>query len=245
MDLAEELTKFGLSKPEIKIYLYLLEQGLSTPPKIIRATKILRANAYIVLKNLEEKGLIENQPKGKRKLYFAKDPETLLQNLEKRKNTLSEMLPDLHALYKNQKNKPTIKFLYGIEEIKDLFTSTWGKEKMQFVLSTNILFETYPEAFLKYRNETKKKGIFVQDILTQKSAVSISKKTKEAMGIHYDYRLFEQKYDDMPTSIRIWDDNVALISFESPAFGTVITNPALARTFKVMFETIWKSSPKS
>lgn len=245
MDLAEELTKFGLSKPEIKIYLYLLEQGLSTPPKIIRATKILRANAYLVLKGLEQKGLIETQPKGKRKLYFAKDPETLIQNLEKRKSALYDMLPDLHALYKSQKNKPTIKFLYGMEEIKNLFTTTWGKEKLQFILSTNILFETYPEAFLKYRKETIKKDVFVQDILTQTSAVSISRKTKETMGIYYDYRVFEQKYEDMPTSIRIWDDNVALISFETPAFGTVITNAALAKTFKVMFETIWKSSPKS
>jgi hypothetical protein len=132
-----------------------------------------------------------------------------------------------------------------MEEIKDLFTSTWGKEKMQFILSTNILFETYPEVFLKYRKETIRKGVFVQDILTQASAASISEKTKETMGIYYDYRVFEQKYEDMPTSIRIWDDNVALISFETPAFGTVITNAALARTFKVMFETIWRSGPRS
>ncbi len=245
MNLTEELAKFGLSKPEIRIYLYLLEQGLSTPPKIISGTKILRANAYLILKSLEEKGLIDTQPKGRRKLYFAKDPETLMLNLEKRKSSLSEMLPDLRALYKSQKNKPTIKFLYGLDEIKDLFTTTWGKEKIQFILSTNILFETYPEAFLKYRKETVVKEVFVQDILTQKSALSISKKTKEAMGIFYEYRLFEQKYEDMPTSIRIWDDNVALISFESPAFGTVITNAALAKTFRVMFETMWKSSLRS
>lgn len=113
---------------------------------------------------------------------------------------------------------------------------------MQFILSTNILFETYPEVFLKYRKETIKKGVFVRDILTQASAVSISQNTKEAMGVYYEYRLFEQKYEDLPTSIRIWDDNVALISFETPAFGTVITNAALAKTFKIMFETIWKSS---
>lgn len=45
MDFSEELKKLGLSKPEIAIYLYLLEQGLSSPPEIIRGTKILRANA--------------------------------------------------------------------------------------------------------------------------------------------------------------------------------------------------------
>lgn len=245
MDFSKELAKLGLSKPEIIIYLYLLEQGLSTPPEIIRSTKILRANAYLVLKSLSEKGLIDTQPKGKRKLYYAKSPDTLMQTLENRKNTLADMLPDLRALYKSQKNKPSIKFLYGLEEIKDLFTSTWGKEKVQYILSTNVLFETYPEAFDKYRKELKRKNIFVQDILTQKSAVSISEKTKEAMGIYYDYRLFEQKYEDMPTSIRIWDENIALVSFDEPAFGTVIQNEALAATFRVIFETLWKTSSKN
>jgi len=245
MDFSKELAKLGLSKPEINIYLYLLEQGLSSPIEIIRGTKILRANAYLILKSLQEKGLIEVQPKGKRKLYFSKDPEVLMQNLENKKNVLSDMLPDLRALYKSQKNKPSIKFFYGLEEIRDLFISTRGKEKVQFILSTNILFETYPEAFLKYRKEMAKKEVFVQDILTQKSAVSISQKTKEAMGVYYDFRLFEQKYEDMPTSIRIWDDNVALISFDEPAFGTVVTNKALATTFRVMFETMWKSGERS
>lgn len=244
MDFSKELTKLGLSKPEIKLYLYLLEQGLSSPPQIIRGTKILRANAYLILKSLEEKGLIDTQPKGKRKLYFAKDPEVLMQNLENRKNVLSDMLPDLRALYKSQKNKPTIKFLYGMEEIKNLFTTTHGKEKVQFILSTNVLFERYPDEFLKYRKEMQKKEIFMHDILTQQSAVTISEQTKEAMGIYYDYRLFEQKYEDMPTSIRIWDDNVALVSFDSPAFGTVITDQALATTFRVMFETMWHASER-
>lgn len=195
----------------------------------------------MILQSLRDKGLIERQTKGKRYLYSAKDPETLMANLDNQKSTLTQMLPDLRALYKSQKNKPTVKFLYGIEEIKEQFLTPVASDEILFVAPTNTLFETYPSEFKKYRKKLAKDDVFVRDILTQESGIKIAQKTSKAMGVHYEYRLFEAKYEDLPTTIRIWENNVALVTFDENPFGTVITSEPLARTFKIMFETMWKA----
>ena len=241
MDIINSLAAAGLSKPEIVIYLYLLERGLSTPAQIAKGTQIQRANTYNVLGSLIEKGLIDKQPKGKRYLYTANDPESLITNHDKKKNAISDILPDLRGLYKTQRNKPTIKFLYGIDDIKETFLRSDGAREILFIASTGTLFQNYPDEFKAFRKKLAKEQVFIRDILTQTASIDISTKTNEVMGAYYEYRLFEQKYEDLPTTIRIWNDNIALISFEEPAFGTIITNPALAQTFRVMFETMWKA----
>ena len=237
--LNKELKKAGLTKPEISIYLYLLENGLSSPPQISKGSKILRANTYNVLSSLKAKGLIDNQLKGKRHIYFAKDPSSIILSLEEKKNAINKVLPDLRALFKAEKNKPVIKFYYGIEQIKQIFEQIDNADEILFVLPTNKIFEAYPGFFKQFRKKLVEKQIFVRDIVTQKSGVSIARNTKKIMKGYYEFRLFAQKYEDMPTSIRIWNDNIALVTFDEPIMGTVITSKSLAKTFNVMFETMW------
>lgn len=241
MELEKQLKKSGLSKPEIGVYLYLLEQGISSPPQIARGTRMKRANVYNVVQSLKEKGLVEKQPKGKRYLFGAKDPSSIVRVLEEKKEAITAILPDLRALYKADKNKPTIRFYHGMEQVRDLFGQIEGAQEIFFILSTNVLFETYPTFFKKFRTQAAKQGVFLKDILTKESGITISQKTREAMRGYYDFRLFPQNPEDMPTSIRIWNDHVALVTFDEPVFGTVLTSKSLAKTFRVMFETMWNA----
>ena len=54
----------------------------------------------------------------------------------------------------------------------------------------------------------------------------------------YDFKILPEKYSDFPTDILVWNDNIALITLTEPIFGTVITNPTLAQTFKYIFEMV-------
>ena len=100
MQLEEQLKDLQLTKSETKVYLHLLEQGLSTPPQIARGTGIARTNCYNILSELKNSSLIEEQEKGKRRAYIASDPEALL-SIQKKKNEGS----CYRALY-GTKNKP-------------------------------------------------------------------------------------------------------------------------------------------
>ncbi len=131
-----------------------------------------------------------------------------------------------------------------MEQAKKVFSATDGAEEILFILATDKFFEESPTFFKKLRADFKKKDIFIRDIITQEASVSISEKTKETMGVHYDFRLFPKKYEDMPISIRIHNDTVALITFDDEVLCTVMTNKALAKTFRIIFETMWVASEK-
>lgn len=42
-------------------------------------------------------------------------------------------------------------------------------------------------------------------------------------------------------SYRIGNDDLALITLEEPLFGMVLTDPFMAQTFHIIFETLWQS----
>jgi len=239
MDIQKELSNFGLTKTEISIYLYLLEQGAASPPKIAKGTKIARTNCYHVLTSLKEKGLIEEQAKDTRKMYVAKDPGALLAAEEARKKALERVVPDLRALFGAQINKPTIKFYEGVDQVKQIYLDSLGGQEILALGSTKQL-QTLTKDFLKtYVKEIKRRGIHFKDILTPESKES-SRTLVETLGSLYAYRFLPEQHRAMPTDMLIWSDRVALISLVEPVFGTVLINKNIALALQLVFQTLWQ-----
>ena len=124
MEITEQLRKAGLSKSESRVYLYVLENGLSSPPQIAKGTGIARTNTYHILKSLKEKEVIEVQTKGARQVFVATDPSAIVRNIEERKVAMESVLPDLRALYTTQKNKPKVRFFNGWDEVEQVYRET-------------------------------------------------------------------------------------------------------------------------
>src|SRR3989338_10844966 len=116
-----KIKELGLSKSEVVVYLYLLQKGLSTPTKIAGGTGIARTNCYHLLEELKDKGLIAEQLSGKRSSYLARDPQAFRRSLERRREVIERLLPDLENLYTSQKYKPALHFYDGFEEVKELY----------------------------------------------------------------------------------------------------------------------------
>jgi sugar-specific transcriptional regulator TrmB len=234
----------GLKESEIKIYMHLLAHGLSLPPAIARATKIARPNVYATLQSLKEKELVAEQKKGKRRAYYANDPVALVHTLDLRKQAVEQALPDLRAMYVAEKNKPSIRFFEGPEQVKQIFMEILeAKNKEVFgVASTKKLFAAIGnDFFAQWDRQIKERDIFLNDILTADSMVTAAPKAKEIMKAHYTTKALPESVGDLPSDILIWDDNVALISIEKPVYGTVIRNQAIADTMRIMFRQTWNS----
>ena len=126
--------------------------------------------------------------------------------------------------------------------MKHIFDRIDDAKELLFIISSDKMFEAYPAFFERFRKRVVGQGVFVRDILTQRSSITVAKKTKEVMREYYDFRLFPKKYEDMPTTIRIWGDNVAFVIFDEPPLGVVVTSKALGTTFRVIFETMWEKA---
>ncbi len=238
MYLHDELKQIGLSKSEITVYLYLLEEGLATPPQIAVGTGIARTNCYNILLVLKEKGLIEEEHKGKRKAYIASDPEALLRTLEKKKEAVERLLPDLRGLYTLQKNKPKIRFYEGWEQVKEIYLQTLNAKEIFAIGSTKHLHSVDEKFLQKFFTEIKIREIILNDILNSDSGEEIAKQTKELLKGYYDVRVLPRNIENFKTDILIWEDNIALITLEEPIFGTVLTNKLLAETFRIIFNVM-------
>lgn len=241
MDFTKELQQFGLSKNEVVVYTYLLEQGISTPPQIAKGTAITRTNCYHLLQSLKEKGLIESHIQGKRKTYVASDPDSLLRAHDKKREALIHVVPDLRGLYTRQKNKPKVRFFDGYKQIQQIYLQSLEADQIHAIGSTKHLSKLGEGFFKKYMLEVKKKGIIFNDILTHASHDE-GEEIKNALKGLYDQSYLPSEYNDFPTDILIWNNHIALITLSEPIFGTILTNPQLAQTFRMMFDMIRKNT---
>jgi len=244
MTIEEQLNEISLTKSESKVYLYLLEEGLTTPPQLARGTGIARTNCYNILEKLKNEGLIKEQEKGKRKAYIANDPESLLRTIQKKKETVEKLLPDLRALYSVQKNKPKISFYDGFEQVKEIYLQSTNTDQLLALGSTKHIADRDPVFFRVFEKALKDKNVFLKDLITKPSEKVGLEETKQILKGLYDFQMLPDKYTDFPTDILVWGDNIALITLIEPIFGTVITNKQLAQTFRYIFEMIWESIQK-
>ncbi len=238
MELQNQLKRIGLSKSESSVYLFLLEQGVSTPAQIAHGTGILRTNCYHVLENLMSHGLIREQIVGtKRKAYLASDPESLYQSIEQKREVISQILPDLRGLYTTQKNKPKIEFYDGIEQVKEAYWRTLEGKELFAIGSPKSLDRVFPSFYPEYVRELKARNIVFHDIVTQESKEWGGPEMLKMKGL-YDVAYLPAKYKDNPTDMLIWDDHVLIVALEEPFFATVVTNPLIAKTMRMIFSAV-------
>lgn len=239
-NLFEQLKNLGLNRSESQIYIYLLENGLSTPPQIAKGTNIARTNCYNILFKLKGGNLIEEQTNNKRKAYIASDPEALLRTLDKQRESTIQLLPDLRALYTTQKNKPKIKFYDGFEQVKALYQQSLEAKEIYAIGSTNKLWNLDNNFLKKYYSSVTNRNIIFHDLLSQDSTDVTESTSLPILKGLYNQKYLPKKYTDAPTDILIWDDNIALITLSEPIFGTILNNKLLAETFKMLFAIIWE-----
>ncbi len=236
--LQDDLHTLGLSKTEVSVYLFLLENGVSTPAQIAKGAGILRTNGYHILQSLQAQGLIEPQTKGKRQSYLARDPEALFRNIDNKREAISRILPDLRGLYTTQKNKPKIQFYDGREQIKEVYLRSLEAKEIYATGSIKTLDKALGTFFRSYTLEVKKRGIMIHDLPTHASRDETGPFTQSVLKGLYDAKYLPAKHDDVPTDMLVWNDCIAHITLEEPFFATVITSPLLAKTMRTLLQII-------
>lgn len=215
MELINDLKRLGLNQSECAVYLFLLQNGESSPPTVSRETKIARTNCYHLLNGLEQKGLIEIKEHEGRKAYRARNPESLLGMLDVQRRAAMAILPDLESLFRSHKKKPVVSFYNGPDEIRELLKLTMQSTSVRVVGTPAFPDNETTAIFAVYRDELQKRQISFEDL----SLPSVSRET-------------------VPISIMIWDGHVALISRQDSMFATVIKNQSIAETFIILFNVL-------
>lgn len=234
----EILKKMGLAEQEIKVYLATLELGQASLQEIAKKAGIPRTSIYNFIDNLQEKRLIWATSRQKRKVYSAAHPSQLIEIEKTRLSELQAAVPELLAIYNQDKQKPRVAFYEGLDGIKYVYADSLTVDQpiiewADFQALKTVLGNFYQQ----YPIERAKRNISIKSL--------ISNDIEARQAVASDIKLLrESKFlstQELKTDVMVYGNKVALLSLKStPPFAVLIEDASLAQTMRVIWQEIWE-----
>lgn len=239
MDISEVLRKVGLTGKEADVYVALLELGTASVHSIALKAGIKRPTAYLVLEQLQGKGLVSVVPRSKKALFAAESPEHILSELGRREELLRRAMPQLLARYGEQKDKPQVQLFEGREGIAQVYQKIYASNEVWFFGTVNEALKYDPDDLWDFVRRTQGGGMRVRDLLTRTPG-DISYARRAAQSANYQIR-FAREGSGFLTDNAIFGDSVAFFNFNPTIFSVVITSRQVSRAIRTLFEFAWEA----
>lgn len=246
-DIGKTLEEIGLSRNEIKIYLFLLRIGETTTGLIISETGIVNSRVYESLKSLIEKGLVSYNVQKDGKHFQAVSPKKLLEIQEERRRKIKEIIPGLEELQTKDSITTKTAVYEGYQGFKTAF---------QKIIEDCPVGETiYILGFSEQQDKAESLRLFLSNMnlksatKKQKLKIILDQSTKKTLGKDRAKEKFtEVKYMPKgyisPAAIDIFEDYVYIFLWEEKPFVFMIKNKIIAESFKQYFNFLWKIARK-
>jgi HTH-type transcriptional regulator, sugar sensing transcriptional regulator len=242
MELLEALQTTGLNEKEAAVYTALLQLGRTSAYSVSLKSGLKKPTTYVILEQLIEKGLVQRVPRVKKQLYFANSPETLFGVAEEKLSLAKQKLPELLAMTRGDETKVSTVFYEGFAGMKKLMEyglKEYESEEMVGFWATDSSLPKSLTDYFKYElaPEHKKHGISMRGIAPRDPLLA-------------DYRKMDTEYNRniRPIPIKEYSSEVAVsvlgnivkIEDYKNLQGVAIENKDVAKTFKQIFEMVWK-----
>lgn len=242
------LSKMGLDSKEIALYLQLLSSGSAPASALAKRVELPRSTAQFKCQRLVEKGLFKVLSKNNSHLYIAEAPEKLLylfnqqiQELEKDKEQLSLLLPELLKIYNPLANLPKTRVFEGVDGIIEMFEDVLHEGQPLFGLTRNnnemnreierYLAEEYIAKRKRLRNPA---WIIFNDNPTTRSYQSYDH------DVNRISLLIPEKIFPLDACCHIYGHKVAFYSYsQNDLTGILIENDHIYQSQRTLFEMSW------
>jgi len=248
------LYKLGLSKNEVRVYIYIARTGEHKASEISEALSLHRTETYRILRDLEKKGLISSVFEKPLKFIatpFEKALDILIETkkmkinlLEKKKESLVELWLSFPKPETEHERREVFQILEGEEQISlkaDEILNNAEKEVFVFI-SENDITNFYHSGLLDRLEKTSKAGMNAQLLsnYSPKSCFFIEKvklkKTKYSLS----------NVEGLPTFLLIDDDQLLLLIRKNNGKKRVAalwTNyDAFVKALKTLFLELWNKN---
>lgn len=229
------LKSLGFTDSEAKIYLLSLESGPSPVQDLAKKAKVSRVTTYAVIESLTERGLMSHVQKGKKTLYAAESPERLVSFVQTRLKSMESTLKEVETLIGELKliqrgEKPVVKMFEGKEGLKaiqDDVLATNPEEVFEFTNDDALRSYLPREEQEHFLRELQQRNTKVKAILTSSQTFQ----PKPHSSVHQ----ISEKTFSFFGDITIYNNKVALTTFQGNNFSVLIESEILAKTMKELF----------
>ncbi len=243
------LREAGLTGGEIKVYLALLELGLSTTGPVVEKSGVSRSIIYRILEKLMHKGLVSSITKEKTKYFQAAEPTKILEYIDEREGSLKEnrknvekLLPQL-MLKQAMAAKSEARIYFGFKGIRTAHEHSYQKlKKGEEYCYLGVPAYQPEEQHLYWQRDHKrriKEGITLRVLFNKGTGKKILKNRNS-------YKWLDARY--MPPGIKTpacfmtYKDTTVIILQHPTAIAVEIVNQEIADSFQAYFEEFWRKS---
>ena len=252
--LREDLSQFGLTSNQSKVYIFLGKYGSKTAPEVCKSLKLPRTETYHLLTTLQNKGIVSatfQHPIRFSALSIDKAIGVLInaekervKNLESQEKNLVKLWAAIPNFKVNQEDIKDGKFqmLQGVNQmtgkINDMISG--AKQSIQILASEKDSMKFYHAGFLERINDTNTEAQIIS---------STSKKTSYI----FEGRL-KDKVKRLPLKVKedlcfiIKDDDELLLFMKNPSespqniIAMWTDSFSMVYTLKLLFTYIWSNS---
>lgn len=230
--LKENLNEIGFSDSESIIYLTLLKKGESSVSEISQISGLHRTNIYDTLEKLKEKGLVAYILKENKQFYRANDPDTVLNYLKEKEESITKIIPKLKEIQSSIKEKVSVEILKGEQGIKSALRDILSKKEDVIGYSISGQLRKFLPEFADYyfreqnKHKIKHRFIYTKGIIKPPSKF-------------YEIKYLPKEYTS--TTLNLCYSNIILNLIWEPEMIVIrIKCKALADNYKQYFELLWK-----
>ena len=233
------LVELGLSMNEAKVYLSLLNLGITTTTAIAKDCCLHRSNVYDSIEKLIVKGLVSYVKKDNVTLYEANDPQCLMSILSEKENQLKSILPQLMLSKKLAKAKGEAHIFEGVTAFMDILYGflDYGEPILAYGIpkaAPEMLKTKIPH----FHDKRIKKKVVMKHIYNHNAQQRIAYLNK----IEGCYARYLPASFDSQVSTNICGDQVVLALWSNPVIVIQIKNQQIADSYKNYFELLWNSA---
>jgi len=234
--------EIGFTGRETKVYLALLELGLTTTGPITAKTRLQSAKVYETLEKLRERGLVSFVIKSKTKYFQAADPKEILNLIEDRKRRLKEVVTELELKQKHSFSKQTAIVHEGFKAFKALFNRIADEAKKEDVYRAFAFKSEYnsedASIFLGNFHKKLEEKKVVDRVL---GAIEVKKQIKNNFKENKNIKIKFTK-NQTPLGVSIIKGRVINLIWGDRPTAIEIISDQIYEQYENFFDELWKSA---
>jgi sugar-specific transcriptional regulator TrmB len=244
-DLISTLRKAGLTEPQAKGYLALVENGALSPADMAEKIGESRTNGYMIAEKLEKLGLVRKTD-DKKAAYAPLHPSQIELLAEKRRRSVQKNEQDVKQninglidMFYAFNEMPGARTLSGIDGIKEVYSDTLRSKNDIYLIRTTADEGVVGVEYLdSYREKRAAAGINTYALTpTTIQAIRYHKNNVDEKMLFHRTFIPDDVYD-APVEIDIYGSKVAFIAFGDTQMATIIDSPSIAEAMRQLHKAL-------
>ncbi len=233
----ESLIRIGMNEKEARVYLYLIEYGISGASEIAKHLGYPKSTANFLAERLWKGGYVSKSIRTNTHYYEADLwmlESLLFRERAEKEDFIQSVIPLLRTLGQNTRTKPKILFFDGEDNCKKAYLEILEEEIFYEFGAHGDLVDAFGEQFMDgFIEERVKRWVFCDSVGTDWPMEKVLKENdiiqKRSLTI------FDAAFGTIGSSIAIYRDKVLILNLAGIYSAVRIQNKEFAETMKTIF----------